>query len=169
MSYSLRYWLVKKFGLRVVGEGFDKDFPELSKVTEHYQSLPFEQARLVLESELSRSGERVQLIGLTFPLSLLSVATPIIIISIQIYLLLYVIHISNATTRLDIPIPWIALHENSFAKIVSVTTILILPAVTTILLGITPFSWWRILFVVPVSIAGFFLMSAIWQFKNTIS
>ena len=76
-SSNLRSWLVNYHKIQAAGVGFEKDFAALNKVTTHYAELKLPQAQLVLEAELQRSGERVQLVGLNLPLKMLSLAATV--------------------------------------------------------------------------------------------
>jgi hypothetical protein len=134
---NLRSWLVNKYNLQAAGVGFEKDFTALSKVTTHYAELKLPQVQLVLEAELQRSGERVQLVGLNIPRKILSLATVFIILGLQVYLWLHLWKFQPSDK--DTEVAWIALYDNRVARIATLVTGVILPFGTIIYVMCTYF------------------------------
>ena len=126
-----RSWLAKQYSLPISTLKFEKDFPELNRVTAQYMELPVERVAAILDAEVQRSGERVQMLGLTFSLKVLSQAAAGIIMLVQMY---FVLHLKQF--RLSSPHPdqiaWVATYSNEYAKFLTLATGMILPVTTCV-------------------------------------
>jgi hypothetical protein len=158
---NLRSWLVHEYNLQAAGVGFEKDFAALSKVTAHYALLPLPQAMLVLEAELQRSGERVQLVGLNLPLKMLSLTTVLIILAIQLYFWLHLRQFQPSGK--DTEVAWVGLYNNFWARAITLGTGLLLPWVTIVFVMIVRFSWWSLIPVIVSAVIAFFSFPLLWK------
>jgi hypothetical protein len=157
---NLRSWLVNKYSLQAAGVGFEKDFAALSKVTTHYAELKLPQVQLVLEAELQRSGERVQLVGLTLPLKMLSLTTVMIILAIQFYFLLHLWQFQPS--QKDTEVAWVGLYDNLWARAITLVTGLVLPFFTIIFV-MAHSSWWYLILVTVSAVIAFFSFPLLWK------
>jgi len=73
----------------VAGIGFEQDFRDLYRLTLPYMELTIDKAAEILDAEIQRSGERVEVLGLTLSLKVLSQAAAGIVILVQLYLILH--------------------------------------------------------------------------------
>jgi hypothetical protein len=163
-SSNLRSWLVNDYRLQAAGVGFEKDFADLSKVTTHYGSLPLNQAMLVLEGELQRSGERVQLVGLNLPLKMLSITTVLIILAIQLYFWLHLRQFQPLDK--DTEIAWVGLYDNSVARWVTVVTGVVLPVGTIIYVMLARFSLLNLVAVIFSASLAFLSTPLLWKLPS---
>ena len=84
-----RSWLAKEYSLPISAVRFEQDFRELNEITARYMELPIERVAAILDDQIERSGERVQMLGLTFSLKVLSQAAAGIIMVVQMYFVLH--------------------------------------------------------------------------------
>jgi hypothetical protein len=158
---NLRSWLADNYKLQAAGVGFEKDFAALNKVTAHYALLPFNNAQLILEGELQRSGERIQLVGLNLPLITLAVTTVGIIVAIQFYFWLHLRQFQPSGK--DAEVAWVGLYDNLFARAITLGTGLGLPLGTLIFVMIDRRSWWILLPVIVSLVIAFFSFPLLWK------
>jgi hypothetical protein len=140
---NLRSWLAREYRLQITAGGFDKDFAELNKVTSAYAELPLDKATTILDAEVQRSGERVQVIGLTLPLRTLSLTAAGIIVLVQLYMLLHLQQfplLASVTER----IAWMPVYDNLWARLTTIMTGALLPVATCIYAMVTHSSWWNV-------------------------
>lgn len=101
-----------------------RSFRELDRVTALYQSLKFKDLVAVLESEMDRSGERVQFFGAQIPAAGLENWGVPIIGALQIYLLLHLMGLRSRTNHEDPArdFPWIGAYRDRWAeRVVSIS------------------------------------------------
>ena len=158
---NLQSWLADNYKLQAAGVGFEKDFAALNKVTAHYASLPFNNAQLILEGELQRSGERVQLVGLNLPLKMLSITTVFIILTIQIYFWLHLRQFQPSDK--DAEIAWIGLYDNSVARWGTIVTGVVLPVGTTIYVMFARSSLLNLVVVIFSVLFAFLSLPLLWK------
>src|SRR5882724_1690093 len=164
-SGSLRSWLVQEYHLQAAAVGFDKDFAELNKVTAPYMLLPLDRAALVLDAEVQRSGERVQLIGLTLPLRTLSLTAAGIIMLVQLYLFLHLQQFQSPASDTE-RIAWVALYDNVFARLVTLATGVLLPITTCIYVTTAHFSYWNLAFLLVSFMMAVCSVPLFWQLPH---
>jgi hypothetical protein len=163
---SLRSWLANKYGLQAAGVEFEKDFAALSKVTAHYEVLPLDQARLVLEAERQRSGERIQLVGLNLPLNTLSGTTVVILLAIQLYFWLHLRQFQPSDK--DAAIAWVGLYDNVYARLITLATAVVLPVYTTLFVLNTHFFWLNLIAVIVSALLAFWSGRLLWQLPTHV-
>jgi hypothetical protein len=165
MWENLRSWLTREYRLQIAAVGFDTDFAEHNKVTAPYRELSLDRATAVLDAEVQRSGERVQVIGLTLPLRTLSLTATGIIVLVQLYMLLHLqqIHLLASDTE---RIAWVALYDNVLARVMTILTGALLPAATCIYATITHFSLWNVAALIVSVIVAVFSGPSFWQLPH---
>jgi len=167
VSNNPRSWLVNDYSLQAAGTGFEKDFAALSKVTTHYGSLPLNQAMLILEAELQRSGERVQLIGLNLPLKMLSLTAVFIIVAIQLYLLLHLRQFQLSNKEAEIA--WVGLYDNIIARLITLATAVVLPVCTVIyVVMLARFSWLNLVAVIGSALVAALSCPWLWKLPTRV-
>jgi hypothetical protein len=137
-----RSWLAKQYSLPISATGFVQDFRELNEVTALYKDLPIERVAKILDAEIQRSGERVQMLGLTLSLKVLSQAAAGIIMIVQMYFVLHLKQFRLLSSGID-QIAWVALYSNSYARFLTLATGMILPAATCVYATITHSSYFN--------------------------
>ena len=152
--------------IQAAGVGFEKDFAALNKVTTHYAELKLPQAQLVLEAELQRSGERVQLVGLNLPLKMLSLTKVAIILAIQSYFLL---HLSQfQPSQKDAEIAWVGLYDNIYARLITLVTAVVLPVITTLYVLYERFSPLNLVAAIVSALLAFWSYRWLWQLPTHV-
>lgn len=126
-----RTWLAKHYSLPISAIRFEQDFRELNEVTALYMELPIERVAKILDAEIQRSGERVQMLGLTFSLKVLSQAAAGIIMVVQMYFVLHLKQFRLLSSGAN-QIAWVALYSNRYARALTLATGMILPVATCI-------------------------------------
>lgn len=124
-----RSWLATHYSLPNSAIGFEQDFRELNQITALYMDLPIDRVAEILKAEIQRSGERVQMLGLTLSLNILSQAAAGIVLLVQIYLVLHLKQFQLSSPCGE-PIAWIAIYENICAKLLTLATSGFLPVAT---------------------------------------
>ena len=127
---NLRIWLSREFNFHSVGDNFENTFSELHQITKPYQELSIDNAKVILEGELKRAGDRVQFLGLTLPGQFVS-AWGIGIFAIQVYLLfhLYELRFRIVPGDAAVKVAWIGLYTGPVAWIGFILTAVIPPLV----------------------------------------
>jgi hypothetical protein len=126
-----RFWLVKHYSLPNSATGFAQDFRELNRITALYMDLPIDRVAEILNAEIQRSGERVQMLGLTFSLKVLSQAAAGIIMLVQMYFVLHLKQFSLLASDSD-RIAWVAFYSNYSARSLTLVTGVVLPVATCV-------------------------------------
>lgn len=126
-----RSWLVKHYSLPISAMGFVQDFNELNRVTALYMELPIDRVADILNAEIQRGGERVQMLGLTFSLKVLSQTAAGIIMLVQMYFALHLKQFHLFASSAD-RIAWVALYPNNYARSLTLATGVILPVTTCV-------------------------------------
>lgn len=137
-----RSWLVKHYSLPNSATGFVQDFRELNRITALYIDLPIDRVAEILNAEIQRSGERVQMLGLTFSLKVLSQAAAGIIMVVQMYFVLHLRQFRLLAPDKD-QIAWVALYNNNYARFLTIATGMILPAATCVYATNAHFSYFN--------------------------
>lgn len=126
-----RSWLVKHYSLPDSATGFVQDFRELNRITALYMDLPIDRVAEILNAEIQRSGERIQMLGVTFSLKVLSQAAAGIIMLVQMYFVLHLKQFHLLASGAD-RIAWVALYPSNYARSLTLATGVILPVVTCV-------------------------------------
>jgi hypothetical protein len=108
---------------------FEEAFPELNSSTAHYQNLPFEQARAIMEGELARSGAEFEFLGAKFPAESIGNWGLVIILVLEVYFALHLNQVLRmATTEpLSATSAWIGVYSNRIARGLTVVSVAIFP------------------------------------------
>lgn len=162
---SLRSWLTREYRLQIAAVGFDKDFAELNKVTAPYIELSLDRATSVLDAEVQRSGERVQVIGLTLPRRTLSLTAAGIIMLVQLYMFLHLQQFQLLVSDTE-RIAWVALYNNVWARLMTIGTGALLPVATCMYATTTHFSYWNAAFLVVSFILAVRSGLSFWQLPH---
>jgi len=137
LQTSLRRWLAEEFHLPGAGTKFEETFRELDEITKDYQTLPFENAERIFKGELDRAGERVEFAGLRFPVDQISTWGGLIILVTQIYFWLHLRAFDRAFRKekgVRPAVAWIALYPDRVARVVSITTVSVIPVAVIVFL-----------------------------------
>lgn len=160
-----RSWLVKHYSLPNSAKGFVQDFRELNEVTSLYMDLPIERVVKILDAEIQRSGERVQMLGLTFSLNVLSQAAAGIIMVVQLYFVLHLKQFRLLSSGMH-QIAWVALYSNNYARFVTLLTGVIVPVATCVFATSTQFSYFNEICTLLSILLAIWSAPLLWQLPN---
>jgi hypothetical protein len=170
LSTNLRIWLARKYDFQTVGGTFEETFPELKDVTKYYQTVPLDNAHNILKSELLRSGNVVEFLGLKIPESVISTWGPIILVNIQLYLWL---HLRACRERLTLSDPalnvaWVGIYPDFWSRLTSLISISLLP-IGVVLYIVAWSGWfsWTIGLLIPELLLAFGSACIIWPLAQT--
>jgi len=129
--------LVKSFTNWHVGI-FEKSFVDLAQAAHGLEDVDLEEARKIISGEASKGNETFEAFGLKFPAGQITFWGSIVLISIQLYLFLYLKQLSGRL-RPDDPgwdIPWIGMDDSFLWTRITFSVTLLLPCVALASLGI---------------------------------
>lgn len=108
---------------------FEEAFSDLDKLTKNFQDLPYDRLTAILESEASRTSDRVEMFGAKIPANALAVWGSPILILVQFYLLLHL-----SAFQLWLPnwpkvanVAWIGLYPSWSARFATLLSVGLLP------------------------------------------
>lgn len=130
--------LTRREGLLIPHGVFAYSFRALNDVTNNYQNLPLSSFDGIFESELKRTGESFEALGIKFPADETTRWGILLVLAVQLYL--WVILRDNATNPnsgdAGCEIAWIGLYPSIGAKAVCFLTTVVLPVLAVVTLGI---------------------------------
>ena len=135
--------LVKSFTNWHVGT-FEKSFVDLAQAAHGLEDVDLEEARKIISEEASKGNETFEAFGLKFPAGQITFWGSIVLISIQLYLFLYLKQLSGRL-RPDDPgwdTPWIGMEDSFFLTQAAFIGTLLLPCVAILSLGVR--SAWQV-------------------------
>jgi hypothetical protein len=130
---------------RMYGTGWDlgpfsRAFPDLSKVTQNYKNLRFTDLFQVLETEATRSEDRIEIFGAKIPTPAISQWGALIILIVQAYLLLNLQSLKSLLrSDSEIDSPWIGFYSSRSAKAATIVSALVFPSIVLIILSLSQF------------------------------
>jgi hypothetical protein len=139
---TLRSWLLRRFNIEAPGLGFSTDFPRLAEATTTYAGLPLNNVQLVLDHEIERSSERLQVMGVTLSVRFLGQTAVALVVLIQFYLLIHLQRFALFPEAADSA--WVGFYDHLTARLATVLTAVLLPTVTVAYVALSQFSWWAI-------------------------
>lgn len=109
--------------------GFDGQFPELNKASQHYRTVALQDANQILEAELARSGEHVEFFELSFPQNVIATWGTVMIVAIHLYFWLHLRAFYSRPTPNDpdFNIGWVGLYFDPWAHLVTLASVSLLP------------------------------------------
>ena len=131
---SLTLWLRDEFGLNIPVDEFEVSFSELNVATVTYADLELREVEAILTDTLEQTGERVQFLGVSLPERQLASWGLWVIGIIQLYLWIHLRRLKECLNEsqapLQIPISWIGLYSDKWAKVTCQVSLVLLPLAT---------------------------------------
>ena len=115
--------------------GFSEVFAELEEHVQGLKELPPEAVKNFLEVKRRRVDRNVQLLGLSFPASSLSLWGAAFLAMIQVYFFLSLRNLSHRMKSEDLRFPWIAFYEDRLARTAFVGTAFAAPPLVILFIG----------------------------------
>jgi hypothetical protein len=130
--------MIKSFTNWHVGT-FERSFGDLAQAAHEMEDINLDEVRKIISEEASKGNETFEAFGMKFPSGQITIWGSAILLSIQLYLFLYLKQLSGRL-RSDDPgwdIPWIGMdHEFLWTRLVFFVTLVPLPCVAIAALGV---------------------------------
>jgi hypothetical protein len=168
---------------------FDHAFYELHQAALGIESWDFRKIRDQLAEETSKGANTFEALGMKFPIEQLTVCGALLVLSIQLYFLIYLRQLTGKL-QADDPgwdVPWMGMDQSRLARAVLFATVVILPIGSLALLGDNAVhhlvaaapqgrSWWAQLASLAAATigpllatsAGMLLAQQYWRFRPTM-
>ena len=116
---------------------FKDAFQQLAKVVKDYEALPPQTINEILDSEMQRSGESFEAIGLKVPAEDVVRFGILLIIGVQLYLWVHLYEKATQWHEADegLEVAWIGVYRSRYAKAMMFLTTCLLPAFASLSLG----------------------------------
>jgi hypothetical protein len=123
------------------GYPFVESFPDLSRATIGRSEEDIDTLAHQIFAEASKSAEAFEALGIKFPAEQVTRWGMVILISVQLYLFMYLRRLSNKLRPDDAgwDAPWIAMDPSLMARLILFITIVLLPIGVAVLLAAQPF------------------------------
>jgi hypothetical protein len=169
---------------------FDRAFYDLHQAALGIESWDLQKIRDQLVEETSKGGDSFEALGIKFPVEQLTVCGALLVLSIQLYFLIYLRQLSGKLQEGDPgwDVPWMGMDQSRLARAVLFATVVIVPIGSLALLGdnavhhlvgATPQSgrWWfrdislgpGILGPLLATSASVLLAQQCWRFRPTVT
>jgi hypothetical protein len=122
--------LVKSFANWHLGP-YERSFRDLAQASQGLQDLDLEEARKILSEDATKGDEIFEAFGLKFPAGQVAFWGPLILLSVQLYLLAYLTQIPGRLQSSDpgSEILWIGTSKKPLARSIFFVTLFLLPIV----------------------------------------
>jgi hypothetical protein len=116
---------------------FRASFYDLDEATRGYGTLTLDRVNKLLTEENTKSSEVFEAFGMKFPAGQITLWGDILLLSVQLYFLVYLRQLSGKLKPEDAgwDVPWIGMNSSVTAKAISYLSFVILPVVTAICVG----------------------------------
>jgi hypothetical protein len=129
--------VVDYFNLPYSRANFDTAFRDLNQLTTNFQELPFEKIEAIVSGEAKRAAEKLDVLGVKFPLSALRTWGAAIVLLMST---LFLIHISALAQELKCGKvaavgAWMGLYSTLASRVISLASITLLPLATALFIA----------------------------------
>jgi hypothetical protein len=116
---------------------FDHAFYDLHQAALGIESWDFKKIRDQLAEETGKGGDTFEALGMKFPVEQLTICGALLVLSIQLYFLIYLRQLSGKLQANDPgwDVPWMGMDQSRLARAVLFMTVVILPIGALALLG----------------------------------
>jgi hypothetical protein len=128
---------------------FESSFAVLNQLSTNIQDLRLDSLRRVLETEATRKGDSFEAVGIKFPSETTKWAGFVVLCGIQLYFLLLLREQSGSKKEASASegVPWMGAYESGLAKVMTFTTIVLLPSFAFTAMGFAKWNFhyavWR--------------------------
>jgi hypothetical protein len=115
---------------------FESSFSALSVAAQNYMDLPFTDTKEFLHDEAAKGQEVFEAFGMKFPAGKITLWGTILIVSVQLYFLVYLRQLSGKLNA-DDPgwdVPWVGMDTTFVSQMIMFATVILLPIVAVALL-----------------------------------
>ena len=124
-----------KFGWK--NASFEEAFPDLSLSAKGLEVLDLDRIRQILSDDATKGSQVLEAFGIKFPAEQISTWGVLIVLSVQLYLLAYLIEFAGRIKDDDAgwDVPWIGTNDTALGKLIFFITLVVMPCVALAVLG----------------------------------
>ncbi|MEM8561509.1 MAG: hypothetical protein AAGF57_04705 [Pseudomonadota bacterium] len=117
---------------------FAQSFPQLAAYASNLKALNVDDLRTVLQNEIERSGDKVEVLGISFPPEAIRTWGILVLLASQMYLLMHLSEFRKRAATAHLPqVAWIALYDGWGPKLSFILTAGILPVGAVMILALS--------------------------------